>query len=112
GRLRSLIGTSTDGAVEILEERIQNVPDRRFQALSSGDVLFVDGSHVAKVGSDVNDVIFRVLPLLRVGVLVHFHDILWPFEYGKEDVLRGRSWNEAYVLRAFLADNARYEILL
>jgi Methyltransferase domain len=112
GRLRSLIGTSADGGIEILEERIQDVPDRRFQALSSGDVLFVDGSHVAKVGSDVNDVIFRVLPLLHVGVLVHFHDIWWPFEYRAEDVLRGRSWNEAYLLRAFLADNGRYEILL
>ena len=112
GRLRSLIGSSDDGGIEILEERIQDVPDHRFQALSSGDVLFVDGSHIAKVGSDVNDVIFRVLPLLQVGVLVHFHDIWWPFEYRAGDVLRGRSWNEAYLLRAFLSDNRRYEILL
>jgi predicted O-methyltransferase YrrM len=67
---------------------------------------------VAKAGSDLNDVLFRILPLLKEGVLIHFHDIYWPFEYAEEDVMRGRSWNEAYLLRAFLANNERYQIEL
>jgi hypothetical protein len=72
----------------------------------------VDSTHVAKVGSDVNHILFEVLPSLRSGVYVHFHDIYFPFEYPKEWVYQGRAWNEAYVLRAFLQHNDAYEIVL
>jgi hypothetical protein len=81
-------------------------------ALRSGDVLFVDSSHVAKIGSDVNSLFFDVLPNLAPGVVVHVHDIHYPFEYPKDWVFEGRAWNEAYLLRAFLTMNTDYEILL
>ena len=111
-RLKSLLNGDDTKTATILTERVQNVDDSIFQALEAGDILFVDGSHVSKVGSDLNDIVFRVLPLLRPGVMVHFHDILWPFEYARADVLLGRSWNEAYLIRAFLANNSDYEIVL
>jgi hypothetical protein len=41
---------------------------------------------------------------------VHFHDVFWPFEYPAKWIAKGRSWNEAYLLRAFLAFNAAFEI--
>jgi hypothetical protein len=44
-------------------------------------------------------------------VIIHFHDIFWPFEYSREQVFQGISWNEAYLLRAFLANNSKYEVL-
>jgi hypothetical protein len=67
---------------------------------------------VSKTGSDVNHLFFRVLPLLKPGVLVHFHDILYPFEYLEEWVLKEkRSWNESYLLHAFLQYNSTFEIL-
>jgi len=111
-RLVNLLHASDKERVVIQEKRVQEVPDRTFQELERNDVLFVDGSHVSKVGSDLNDVLFRVLPLLKDGVLIHFHDVFWPFEYPERDVLAGRSWNEAYLLRAFLANNAKYRIEL
>jgi hypothetical protein len=46
-----------------------------FSALEAGDILFIDSSHVAKTGSDVNYLIFRVLPTLREVVHIHFHDV-------------------------------------
>jgi hypothetical protein len=43
-------------------------------------------------------------------VLIHFHDIFFPFEYPRIWVYQGRNWNEAYLLRAFLMNNAAYQI--
>jgi len=56
--------------------------------------------------------LFEILPRLRAGVLIHIHDILYPFEYLKEWVIDDRrSWNEAYLVRAFLQYNDTFEIL-
>ena len=37
---------------------------------------------------------------------------MYPFEYPLEWAEEGRGWNEAYVLRAFLAYNDAFEIVL
>jgi len=106
-----LISRKDGQSARIYERRVQEVPDEVFSSLERNDFLFVDGSHVAKVGSDLNDLLFRILPLLKPGVIIHFHDICWPFEYSQESVLTGCSWNEAYFLRAFLANNSKYQIM-
>ena len=82
------------------------------QALAQreNDVLFIDSTHVSKVGSDVNYIFFEILPRLRSGVHIHFHDIFYPFEYPKEWVYEGRNWNEIYMLRAFLQYNSDFQI--
>ncbi len=78
---------------------------------AAGDVVFIDSSHVVKIGSDVAYILFHILPELQPGVIVHFHDILWPFEYPEDWLCEGRAWNEAYVLRAFLQFNEAFDIL-
>jgi hypothetical protein len=75
-------------------------------------MLIIDSTHVSKTGSDVNHIFFEVLPALASGVLIHFHDIFYPFEYDKEWILGGRSWNEAYLLKAFLQYNDSFKIIL
>jgi hypothetical protein len=91
---------------------VQRVPLDVFAQLRAGDVLFIDSSHVVKIGSDVAYLVHEVLPSLAAGVVVHFHDILWPFEYPRDWVLdQGKAWNEAYFVRAFLQFNAAFEIL-
>jgi predicted O-methyltransferase YrrM len=110
--LFSLIRSKDKDNVEIVDKNIQDVGTDIFAALSAGDILFVDSSHVCKIDSDVNDILFRVLPMLQPGVLVHFHDIYYPFEYPREWIYQGRGWNEAYLLRAFLQYNSLFEIQL
>ena len=83
-----------------------------FEILQSGDILFIDSTHIAKTGSDVNHILFDILPILKSGVLIHFHDVSYPFEYPKEWVYMGRNWNENYFLRAFLMYNNNFEIIL
>jgi hypothetical protein len=87
------------------------VPAEIFRSLNENEILFIDSSHVAKTHSDVLHILFDILPLLKKGVLIHFHDILWPFEYPKIWLDQGRAWNEAYFLRAFLQYNKSFEIL-
>lgn len=109
-RLQKLL-RKTDHCV-LKKEFVQDVDRTLFATLSPADILFIDSSHVCKYGSDLNYLMFEILPLLKPGVVVHFHDIFFPFEYPLEWIRQGRSWNEAYMLRAFLQFNSAFEILI
>ena len=109
--LRSLIAKSNE-ALTIIESKLQDAQIEVFDQLERGDILFVDSSHISKVGSDVNYVIFEVLPRLKTGVIIQIHDIYFGFEYPGVWLCEGRAWNEAYLLRAFLEYNERFRILL
>lgn len=108
--LHSIIKTSDLARIEVIEKNVQDVSIERFSELSADDILFIDSSHVSKIGSDVNYIFFEILPRLNSGVYVHLHDIGYPFEYPKEWVYEGRAWNEAYLLRAFLQYNNTFQI--
>jgi len=96
----------------VTQRPLQEIPTDVFTKLQANDLLLLDSSHVSKVASDVNDYFFRILPALAPGVLVHVHDIFYPFEYPQAWVIDdGRSWNEAYLLRAFLQYNDRFKIV-
>jgi hypothetical protein len=110
--LRSLLAPGDEDGVNVLPVGAQEMPAELVDRLEAGDVLLVDSTHVAKVDSDVLHILFRLLPRLRPGVVVHFHDVFYPFEYPREWVYQGRAWNEAYLLRAFLADNREWEVFL
>jgi predicted O-methyltransferase YrrM len=99
--------------VRILAHGIQDAPLEIFEELEAGDFLFIDSTHVLRTGSDVCFELFEILPRLSRGVLVHFHDIFWPFDYPKKwSVEENRSWNEAYALRAFLMYNRAWNIVM
>jgi hypothetical protein len=111
-RLNSLLKKTDYQNINIYQIAIQNFEMNKFEDLESGDIFFVDSTHVSKTGSDVNHILFNILPKLKKGVIIHFHDIFYPFEYPKSWVFQGRSWNENYILRAFLMNNKNYEILI
>ena len=96
----------------IIKDKVQNIDITLFDQLEAGDICFIDSTHVAKIGSDVNFLIFEILPRLKSGVIVHIHDIFYPFEYPSEWIYSGRAWNEIYILRAFLEFNNKFEIIL
>lgn len=110
-RLRRLLRPGDAARCRILEAPVQDVPDDVFLALGEDDILFIDSSHVAKAGSDVVHLVSNVLPRLAKGVIVHVHDVLWPFEYPRSWIDEGRAWNEAYVVRAFLEFNSAFRIV-
>ena len=111
-RLRELLRAGDTARATLIEERVQVVPLEIFAALGENDVLFIDSSHVSKIGSDVNRLFFDVLPALAPGVLVHIHDIAGNLEYPRDWLEQGRAWNEQYLLRAFLMYNTAWRIEL
>jgi pterin-4a-carbinolamine dehydratase len=111
-RLLSLLRPADLRRTRLLRRRVQDVPLDEFTALAANDILFVDSSHVAKTGSDVLHTLFTILPALQSGVWVHVHDVHANFEYPATWVREGRSWNEAYFVRAFLMHNSAWQIAL
>jgi predicted O-methyltransferase YrrM len=109
--LRSLL-RENDKQWRIHSDILQQADLGIFRTLKRNDILFIDSTHVLKAGSDVCRIFFEVLPCLAPGVVVHFHDILWPFEYPANWLNEGRAWNEAYALRAFLQYNKDFSIIL
>lgn len=110
-RLFSLLSDHDKQSNSVEIKIVQHVDSAAFTRLAENDILFVDSSHVAKTYSDVLHILFNILPSLNRGVIIHFHDILWPFEYPISWLEDGRAWNEAYLLRAFLQYNPNFEIL-
>jgi predicted O-methyltransferase YrrM len=107
-----LLSLRKDGEqIKIIESFLQDVDLELFSTLTENDILFIDSSHVAKIGSDVNRIYFEIFPILKPGVLIHIHDIFFPFEYPKKWIFGGRAWNEAYLLKAFLQYNYEYRII-
>ena len=109
-RLLSLLTEEDKRRNRIIQANVQELDPNFFSDLAEGDILFIDSSHVVKTASDVNYIFFEILPRLKNGVYVHFHDVMYPFEYPKEFVYDGRAWNEAYMLRAFLQYNDAFRI--
>ncbi len=109
---RQFLIDGVDGITHLNISKVEDLPLSYFDQLDDGDILFIDSSHVSKVGSDVNYLFFEVIPRLKKGVIVHVHDIFLPDEYPEDWVLKqNRNWNEQYVLQAFLQFNSAWEMI-
>lgn len=86
--------------VEHIRATLQDAGGAPFDQLQSGDILFVDSSHVLMPGSDVDIVLNRLLPALPSGILVHLHDVFLPEAYPQEWTWRG--YNEQNAVAAML----------
>jgi hypothetical protein len=105
--------TPTDAYRERVQtRRSQDVAGEVLVQLGRGDVLSLETSNAARTGNDVCDFLFRILPSLAPGVLVHIHDIYYPFESpGVWAAQDHHAWNPAYLLRAFLQFNSSFRVL-
>jgi hypothetical protein len=100
------------GLSQLIQKKVEDVPLAEFQSLQENDILFIDSSHVIKIGGDVLYEILEILPRLQSGVIVHFDDIFLPLEYPKNWVLKEhRFWTEQYILQALLTFNNHFKIL-
>lgn len=109
---RPFLARGIAGVHELVQQCAQDVPMARYTSLQAGDVLFIDSSHVAKTGSDVNFLMLDVLPRLAPGVRVHIHDVFLPYEYPREWVIdENRSWNEQYLVRALLTHSRAWRVV-
>lgn len=108
--LKSILSDEDYSNIKMIESPVQEVDINIFDTLEANDLLFIDSSHVSKIGSDLHTIFFKILPRIKSGVYIHFHDIRFPFDYAEGLAKRNVYWNEAYLLRAFLQNNKEYSI--
>lgn len=100
------------GLTSLIQQPVERIPVDFFSRLEANDICFIDSSHVAGIGSDVNHEFLEIIPRLKPGVLVHAHDIYLPAEYPKKWIFADRFfWTEQYILQAFLSFNPAFEVL-
>lgn len=104
--------------IEVVARPVQDVAPEFFARLGAGDVLFIDSTHVVKLDGDVPHLYLEVVPRLAPGVVVHSHDVHFPYNvpYPAEEYVFAAKWpsywTEAMLLQAFLSFNPAFEILL
>jgi predicted O-methyltransferase YrrM len=87
---------------------LQEAPNKLFESLKAGDILFIDSSHLLVPGSDVDLLITEILPQLKKGVIIHVHDIFLPDAYPESWTWRGYNEQSAF---ASLCLTGVYDIL-
>jgi len=94
-----------------LSRLVQAVTLDWFQALPPDAILFIDSSHLAGTGSDVNYLLLDVLPALAPGVLVHVHDVYLPDDYPVSwNIERNFNYSEQYLLQALLCFSSGFRV--
>lgn len=104
-----------EGLKTLIQKRVEDVPIKVFQTLRENDILFIDSSHTVKIFGDVNFLFLTVLPRLQPGVIIHIHDIFFPFDYLPHHFFNKGAkqiWQEQYLLHAFLMFNKEFRVLL
>jgi len=95
---------------EVIRSPLERTDLAVFDELEAGDILFFDGSHRVFTDSDVTVFFLEVLPRVKVGTLVHVHDIFWPVDYPRE--WGQRFYSEQYMLAMlFLYAPEKFETL-
>ena len=98
------------GGITLIENNLEKIDLSIFTTLSENDILFIDSSHVLKLDSDVMYYFTKIFPLLKKNVLIHIHDIFFPYDYPIDWIKQGRFWNEQYFLYVFLQYNTKFQI--
>lgn len=98
--------------IELVRSKVEDCEVDWRSALASGDLLFIDSSHMIRPQGDVLHEYLSIIPQLQSGVIVHVHDIFSPRDYLDDWIRRDvRFWNEQYLLEATLGNSARYEVI-
>lgn len=98
-----------DSDFELVFKKLQSVDPKW---ISEADLLFIDSSHVSKIGSDVNCEILEIVPRMKVGAVIHWHDIVMPMNYPQAWINDGNMfWNESYMVHSFMLFNESFRIV-
>jgi len=98
--------------VRVIRQRVEESDPSLFSKLEENDILFIDSSHMIRPQGDVLFEYLEILPTLKIGVIVHIHDIFSPRDYPASWVVEEvRFWNEQYLLEAFLSHNRDWKII-
>jgi len=109
--IKNVVERAKNQNFRLIRTEVQEMNIEVFEDLKNNDILFIDSSHVVKIGSDLSYIFFKIIPCLADGVIIHIHDIWYPWEYPESMIFKGRLYNEAYFIRSFLQFNTSFEIM-
>ncbi|HEV8579080.1 MAG TPA: class I SAM-dependent methyltransferase [Thermoanaerobaculia bacterium] len=105
--------------LEVLAREAQDLPAESYtERLEAGDVLFIDSTHIVRIDGEVPHLVLEVLPSLKPGVLIHVHDVHFPYNVPADPAayVFDRRWpmlfTEAMLVQAWLCHNPGVEIVL
>ena len=99
--------------IKILRKKIEDINENYYLKLKSGDILFIDSSHIIKPQGDVLKIFLEIIPKLKKGVIIHIHDIFTPKDYPKKWLItENKFWNEQYLVEVLMMNENKYEIYL
>lgn len=102
---------SEAGNLKLIAKKLEDAGPECISTLQVGDLFFVDSSHALAPAGEVNLIVLEILPRIGPGVLVHFHDIFFPYDYGPETLSSALFFShETALLYAFLLMNDQFEI--
>lgn len=88
--------------VKLIRSKVENI-DNNFD-YANYDLLFIDSSHVVKIGGDLEKIYCEVIPLLKKGAIVHIHDIFSPNIFPEDWRYKNmRLWGEQVLVDALVA---------
>jgi hypothetical protein len=107
-----LLEQAAERRIALVCDGVERLAPSFVDILQAGDLFFVDSTHTLGPAGEVSRIVLELLPRLAPGVLIHFHDIYFPYDYPGELIASPQFFpHESALLHAFLAFNTRFEIL-
>ena len=110
---RFLTAAANAGEIRLLQTAAQDLTPETIDDLGSRTLFFVDSSHTLGPAGEVTRIILEMLPRLKKGAHVHFHDIRFPYDYDRRLLSQALFFqHESPLLHAFLACNERFRVMV
>lgn len=109
---RYLLQEAGRGSIILIGEMAQTLELSVVERLGPDVLFFVDSTHTLGPAGEASRIVLEMLPRLKAGACVHFHDITFPYDYSRH-VLDSALFfqHESVLLHAFLACNRRFRLL-
>lgn len=109
---RYLVDEANQGGITLIKEMAQTLSLSTVEGLGDDLLFFVDSTHALGPAGEVSRIVLEMLPRLKSGACVHFHDITFPYDYSRHVLDSGLFFqHESVLLHAFLAFNSRFRLL-
>jgi hypothetical protein len=107
-----LIHECAEGRINLIRQKVESLELTIVEELNNNVLFFVDSTHTLGPAGEVSRIILEMLPRLKTGTWVHFHDIYFPYDYDRH-ILDSSIFfsHESVLLHAFLVYNSRFRVL-
>lgn len=105
-----LVQQHQQGAITLVRQKAQSLDGESIQRLGDDLLFFVDSTHTLGPAGECSRIILEMLPRLKPGAWVHFHDIFFPYDYPRNALTTLFFPHESVLLHAFLAYNSRFRV--